>query len=272
MVMKTLRDIKARYHYGAVTLREMVITDFKLRYQNSVLGYLWSLLKPLALFAVLYVVFVKILKVGGDTPYFGIYLLLGIVIWNFFVEVTTQSLGAIVSKGDLLRKVKFPRYVVPLAPAFSALINLFFNLIVVGVFMTIAHVPLRATALLAPLPIIELFVLAVAAAFILSALYVKFRDLTHIWDVVLQAAFYGTPILYPLSIVPTRIAKLLMLNPLAQIIQDARYVLITDHTKTISVLYGGWQYRLIPITITLTVVVLASAYFRHRSRYFAEEV
>lgn len=270
--MNLWNKTKARYRYGAIMLREMVKADFKLRYQSSVLGYLWSLLKPMALFTVLYIVFVRILKIGGDVPNFGISLLLGIVVWTFFVEVTTQSLGSIVGKGDLIRKVMFPRYVIALAPVFSAMINLVFNLIIVAIFMFAAGISINTGSILVIPLIIELFLLTAAMAVILSATYVKFRDLTHIWDVVLQAAFYATPILYPLSLVPAKAAKILMVNPLAQIIQDMRYVLISDQTQTIGSVYGHGYYRLIPIGISVSVACLAVAYFKHRSKYLAEEV
>jgi ABC-2 type transport system permease protein len=267
-----MKSVVSRYQYSWILLRQLVITDFKLRYQGSILGYLWSLLKPLALFSILYVVFVRFLRFGGDVPYFAIYLLLGVVLWSYFVEVTSQSLTAIVGRGELLRKLNFPRYVIVLSVAASALINLLLNLLVVFFFMFLTKVPVGPQIALLPVLILELFALAVALGFLLSALYVRFRDLSYIWEVGLQAAFYATPILYPLGIVPDKIAKLLLLNPLAQIIQDSRYVMVTPHSQTISSLYGAKWPWLIPIGITLAAVIMATAYFRRVSRYFAEEV
>jgi len=267
-----IKSIKQRYRYTIILLKQLVKTDFKLRYQNSVLGYLWSLLRPLALFAILYVIFVKFLKVGNGIPHYPIYLLLGIVLWNFFAEVTTSSVGAIVSKGDIMRKINFPRYVIVLSGSFSALINLFLNLIVVGVFMIIAGVTLRPVAILAPLLIVELFVFSLAIAFFLSAAFVRFRDISYIWEVIMQGAFYATPILYPISLIPVNAAKILLLNPVAQIIQDLRFVLITDQTKTIGQLYGTKLIRLVPLGITIAVSIIAVIYFKRRSRYFAEDV
>ncbi len=261
-----------RYRYSFVLLRQLVITDFKLRYQGSVLGYLWSLLKPLMLFSILYVVFVKFLRIGAGLPHYPIYLLLGVVVWYYFVEVTSMSLGAIVGRGDLMRKLNFPRYVIVLSIALSALINLFFNLIVVGAFIIAADIDPRPAALLAPLLILELFVVSTAAGFILSAFYVRFRDLSYIWDVVLQGAFYATPILYPLAAVPTDYAKWLLLNPLAQIIQDLRYALITEQTPTIAQYFSAEWVSLIPITFVVILGIVAAQYFRRRSRSFAEEV
>jgi ABC-2 type transport system permease protein len=121
-------------------ISELVRTDFKLRYQGSVLGYAWSLLRPLLLFVILYIVFVKFLKLGTGIPHFPVYLLLGIVIWNFFVEMTVQSLGSIVGRGDLIRKIRIPRWTIVFSSSISALINFFLNLIVIAIFMLINHV------------------------------------------------------------------------------------------------------------------------------------
>lgn len=153
---------------------------------------------------ILYVVFVVVLKTGGDVPHFGVYLLLGIILWNYFVEVTTGSIGSIVGKGDILRKVNFPRYVIVLAGSFSALINLSLNLLVVSLFMWLGKAEPNHYALLFPLLIAELFVFALAVSFILSAAYVTFRDLNYIWEVIVQAAFYATPILYAFSYVTSK--------------------------------------------------------------------
>ena len=267
-----INNLIKRYRYSVILLRQLVITDFKLRYQNSVLGYLWSLLRPLALFVILYIVFTKFLKVGDQIPYFAVYLLLGIILWNFFVEVTSGSVSVIVNKGDLLRKINFPKYVIVVASSVAALINLFLNLIVVAVFMILSGIEFRVDGLLFLLLIVELFIFSLAIAFFLSAVFVRFRDISYIWEVALQGGFYATPILYPLSLVPVVAARILMLNPIAQIVQDTRFVLITDKTQTISMVYGTPLARLIPIAIVLVFVVISVSYFKARSRFFAEEV
>ena len=264
--------LEARFRYPFILLRQLIKTDFKLRYQGSVLGYVWSLLRPLALFLILYVVFVRFLRIGGNIPHYPVYLLLGIVFWNYFTEVTIGSVSAIVARGDLLRKINFPRYVIVLAGSFSALINLSLNLLVIGLFMWVSHIDLRAGAVLLPLLIFELFVFSLAIAFFLSAVFVRFRDISYIWEVIMQGAFYATPILYPLSAIPAGAAKLLILSPVAQVIQDARYVLVTDQAQTISFLYGNHWIRLVPAGIALLTVVVSVTYFRKRSRYFAEDV
>ncbi len=267
-----MQNLKQRYRYSAILLKQLVKTDFKLRYQGSFLGYIWSLLRPLAIFVILYIVFTKFLSIGKGVPNYPIYLLLGIVLWNFFIEVTTGSVSIIVSSGEMIRKINFPKYVIILANSFSALINLLLNLIIVAAFMFINNVDLRATAILFPLLILELFVFSLALAFFLSAAFVRFRDVSYIWEVLMQGAFYATPIIYPLALIPVVAAKIIMLNPVAQIIQDARYVLVTDQAQTINQIWGTQSIRLVPYSIVLVSVLVATLYFRARSKYFAEEV
>jgi ABC-2 type transport system permease protein len=258
-----------------ILLRELVITDFKLRYQGSVLGYLWSLLKPLMLFAILYVVFVKFLKFGQDVEHFPVYLLLGLVLWGFFVEATTQGMSAIVNRGDLIRKINFPKYIIVISGTVSALINLGLNLIVVFIFMLFNGVQLHRSLLLFPLDILELYLFALALAFLLAAAFVKYRDLAYIWEVGLQAAFYATPIIYPLSKVTeysSQAATLVMLNPLAQIIQDARYHLVTHQTPTLYSLSQNALLTAVPLIIVLLMVAWSAMYFHRSSPTFAENV
>ncbi len=269
-VKDLLKRIRIRYRYPLILLRAMVVTDFKLRYQASLLGYLWTILKPLAIFTILYIVFVKFLKLGEGVPYYAVYLLFGIVAWGFFTELTSQGLTSIVQRANLMRKIAFPRYVVVLSVGASVLISFVLNMVVIVIFMGLGRVPVRVDILwLLPL-FVELVAISLALAFFLSAFYVRFRDIDYIWGVFMQAAFYATPILYPLTLVPERYARILILNPMAQIVQDARYVLVTDQTQTISQLYGTHWARAIPICITLLLGIASVIYFRRRSRAFAE--
>lgn len=184
-----MHKLKQRYRYSIILLKQLVKTDFKLRYQGSVLGYLWSLLRPLFMFAILYLIFGVFLKAKGNIPHYPAYLLLGILLWNFFAEITTGSVGAIVGKGDLLRKVNFPKYVIILATSFSAFINLILNFVVFGIVMVLTGVDAGWHSLLI-LPLVgELFIISVGLAFFLSALFVRFRDITYIWEVIMQAGF-----------------------------------------------------------------------------------
>lgn len=254
-------------------LSELVRTDFKLRYQGSALGYLWSLLRPLLIFLILYLVFVKFLKLGTGIPHYPVYLLLGIVVWNFFVEMTMQSLTSIVGRGDLIRKVKIPRWIIVVSSSLSALINFLLNLLVVLVFILFSHVGLLDTAFWLPLVFIELYIFALGLSFFFAAVYVKFRDLSYIWEVCLQAGFYATPILYPISRIKSlTIQKILLINPVAQIVQAARYSIITHQTITVNKIFNGGFYQYIPFLIIIIVVIVGVLFFRKQSRYFAEEI
>lgn len=254
-------------------LSELVRTDFKLRYQGSVLGYAWSLLRPLLLFLILYVVFVQILKFGGDVPHFPIYLLLGIVLWTFFNEMTSQSLGSVVGRGDLIRKIRIPRWMIVFSTSISAIINLLLNLLVVGVFLVVNQVDFSWSMLWLPLIILEIYLFALGISLFLSAAFVKYRDIIYIWEVVLQGAFYLTPILYSLSLIPNELfQKILLLNPMAQAIQDARYSAVTHETITVHSLFNGGWYALIPFVIVILVLVGGTLYFKKESKYFAENI
>lgn len=257
-----------------ILLRELVITDFKLRYQGSALGYAWSILKPLFLFAILYIIFDKFLSLGRDIEHFPVYLLLGVVLWTFFAEATNLGLQSIISRGDLIRKINFPKYIIVISGTVSSLINLAFNLIVVFAFIIINGVDLSWDALLIVPLIVELYVFALAIAFLLAALNVKLRDVGYLWEIFMQAAFYATPVIYPLQMVLEKsvgAAKILMLNPAAQIIQDARYVLVTDNTITIWKLFSDWKV-FVPFIIVIILLIVASIYFRTHSKSFAEEI
>lgn len=257
-----------------ILLRELVVTDFKLRYQGSILGYLWSLLKPLMLFAILYVVFIHFMRFGNNGEHFAVQLLLGIVMWTFFIEATNQGMNAIVGRGDLIRKINFPKYIIVVSGTISALINLLLNLIVVFIFILANGVTLSWTLLLFPVVILELYIFALAIAFLLSALFVKFRDISHIWEVLMQGLFYATPIIYPLAMVikvNETAAKALLLSPVAQVIQDARYTAIAHSVQTTWNFVGG-VYVAIPLAIVALTVLAAILYFRKNQKYFAENV
>lgn len=266
-----LLDMKYLTKKNRAILREMVSTDFKVRYQGSTLGYVWSLLRPLLQFATLYIIFVYVFKLGRGVEHFPVYLLFGIVLWNFFGEATSTGMTAVVSNGDLLRKISIPRFLVVISTSISAVINFCLNLIVVLIAAVINGVhPSVHWFLLIPL-FIELFIFSQAMAFFLCALFVKFRDINYIWEVIMQAAFYGTPILYGMQMVPERYQTWLLLNPMAQIIQDARHAFIG---KTAVI---GWdimavRYAIIPLVIVVVAAIFSTIYFKRQSKEFAENL
>jgi len=254
-------------------ISELVRTDFKLRYQGSVLGYAWSLLRPLLLFIILYIVFVKFLKLGASIPHYPVYLLLGIVMWNFFLEMTTQSLGSIVGRGDLIRKIRIPRWIIIFSSSLSAVINLLLNMVVIIIFMILNHVDLLVTTLWLPVILSEVYMFALGLSLFLSAMFVKFRDIGYIWEVILQAGFYLTPILYPLALIPNvTFQKIILLNPMAQAIQDARWSSITHETLIPHTVFQNGWYMYIPFVIVIASLAGGLLYFRKESKYFAENI
>lgn len=266
-------NLKQRYAYSFVLLKQLIKTDFKLRYQGSVLGYLWSLLKPLAMFTVLYFVFARFLKIGAGIPHYAIYLLAGIVLFNYFIELTTGAISSVVAKGDLIRKINFPKYVIVLASSASAVINLGFNAIIITLFILIFGADTSWWAIVAvPVIILEITVLGIGLGLIMSALFVKYKDIAYMWEVTSQALFYATPILYPITLIPVVAQKILILNPLAQAIQDFRYFVVSQDAAQIQDIISMRPARLIPIGITIAIFVIGVIYFRKKSKYFAEEV
>lgn len=253
-------------------LREMVSTDFKVRYQNSVLGYLWSLLKPLFLFAILYVVFTYIIPLGKDVEHFPVYLLTGIVLWNFFTEATMLGASSVVSRSDLIRKISIPRYLVVLSSSVSALINLGISLVVVLLFALLNGVAPRWEWILVFLVIFELFVFSLGIAFLLATAFVKYRDITYVWEIILQAGFYASAIIFPLTMVPSELHKWFFLNPIVQIIQDARFLIIGS--EDIVTIWGAVSVLgvMIPFLVIMAFCLWGVLYFKRRSKYFAEDI
>lgn len=260
-----------------ILLKELTKTDFKLRYQGSVLGYLWALLKPLLMFAIMYIIFGHFLRLGSDIPHYPVYLLTGTVLWSFFTECTNQGIQAIVQRGDLIRKVSFPKYIITVSATGTALINLAINLVVVVVFALINGVAPSWHWLLVVFSILELYLLSLGIAFFLGAINVKYRDISSIWEVLIQALFYAIPIIYPITMV-TQVSVLagtvIMLNPIAQVIQDVRYNLITSESATTWNMLSAehWWLGLVPLSVVAVVFVTGALVFRKRSKYFAEEV
>lgn len=277
--MEQLRKrLASRYRYSCILLKELVKTDFKLRYEGSWLGIAWSVLKPLMLFAVMYVVFVRFLKFSDGTVTYPIVLLCGISLWNFFSEATTMGMQAVVTKGDILRKINFPKYITVVAATMGSLISLAINMGVVIIFGLFSHAHFTWRIILVPLNIAELYMLALGIAMILATLFVWFRDMQHIWEVVLQALFYAVPIIYPISMIQTMspqygrtISKLMMMNPAAQAIMDVRHNLISpENVPTIWTMINTWYIQLIPLTITMLLFGFGILLFRRYNYKFAE--
>ncbi|MCU9533743.1 MULTISPECIES: ABC transporter permease [Streptococcus] len=257
-----------------IILKEMIKTDFKLRYQGSLIGHLWSILKPMLLFTIMYLVFVRFLRFDDGTPHYAVSLLLGMVTWNFFTEATSMGMLSIVSRGDLLRKINFPKEIIVISSVLGATINYFINLLVVLVFAFINGVDIGiGIFILLPL-FFELFLFATGIAFILSTLFIKYRDMGPIWEVILQAGMYSTPIIYSITYIIQRghtlVAKIMMLNPLAQIIQELRHFIVYSGAEINWDLFENKIFTVIPIVISISSFFIGYYIFKKNSKKFAE--
>jgi ABC-2 type transport system permease protein len=211
------------------------------------------------MFAIMYIVFAKLLKIGNDIPHYPVYLLVGTSMWSFFTECTSQGMQSIILRGDLLRKISFPKYIVVVSATLTAIINMLINLVVVVIFALINGVTPSITWLLVPLSLIELYALSLGIAFLLGAINVKYRDVTSIWDVLIQAMFYCVPIIYPISMVADSsiiAAKIILLNPISQAVQDIRHNLITTDTITTWSYISTDLYKFIPIILIFHIDII----------------
>ena len=195
--------------------------------------------------------------------------------WSFFTECTSQGIQAIVNRGDLLRKISFPKYIVVVSATLTAVINMLINLGVVIIFALINGVtPNWGWILIIP-AVLELYFLSLGIAFLLGSINVKYRDITSIWDVLIQALFYAVPIIYPITMVISTseiAAKIILLNPISQAIQDIRFELITHETITTWGYLNNIFFAIIPILVTISLLIIGAIVFRRKSKFFAEEV
>ncbi|MEX2447408.1 MAG: ABC transporter permease [Solirubrobacterales bacterium] len=250
----------------------MSVTEFKRVYFGTVLGYLWSLVRPLMLFGVLLFVFTQIFRIGSQVPNYPVLLLLGIVLFTFFSEATQNSVGSVVAQEGIVRKTQFPRLVIPLVVVLTAAFNLSLNLLVVFVFILAWGVDPTWTWLLLAPALVFLFAITTAMSMLLSVMFVRFRDVLIIWAVAAQVLFYATPILYPIEIVPESYQQWLFVNPLAVIFEQIR-VWVLDPSAPTAVDVVGGVAGLIPATaIFVGVCVLAVWAFNREAPRIAENL
>jgi ABC-2 type transport system permease protein len=259
-----------RFVHLAVTL---AITDFKLRFFGSALGYFWQLVRPMLLFGVLYVVFTNFVKLGGEVPHYPVVLLANIVLFTFFAD-GAGAVSSVVDREALVRKIQFPRMAIPVSVALTAGFNLCLNLLVVAVFALASGVEPRWSWLQAPVLVLLLAVLVLGLAMLLSAAYVRFRDVKPIWDVSAQLLFYATPVIYAVETIDVdqRIKEGLLLSPLAAILQQFRHAVIDPSAPTAAAAAGGAARLLIPAGILVAIAVGGYLVFDRMAPRIAEEL
>ncbi len=253
----------------------LATTDFKLRYFGSVLGYLWSLVRPLLFFAVLFVMFTKVFHAGAGVPHYAVYLLTSIMLWTFFIETTAGSVQCLLTREGLLRKMRFPRLVIPLSVGLTAMFNLAINFIVVFAFALATGVTPRVGWLeLIPL-VLLLSTLAVGVGMLLSVLYVRFRDVQPIWDVVTQVLFYASPIIYTAAKyreVSVKTEHLAMINPIAAILTQMHQAFVDPNAPGAAAAIGGTARLLLPLGIIVGVFALGLWFFNREAPRIAENL
>ena len=248
----------------------IAVNEFRRSYLGTALGYLWSLARPLLLFAVLLTVFTQAFDLGERVQQYPLLLLLNIVLFGFFQEATTQAVSSIVNQEAIVRKTQFPRLVIPLAVVLTSVFNLGLNLVVVFAFILAFGVGPMWTWLLLPVLLLALFAFTTAVAATLAALFPRFRDTAIIWSVAATALFYATPVLYPLDILPDPLRELLALNPLAPLFELARkWVIDPDAPWPVAFDSLAW---LVPAAIFAVVCLLAAWIFRREAPRIAEEL
>jgi ABC-2 type transport system permease protein len=267
-----LRDVRGPSALGGGVKRSLellwliAVTEFKRTYFGTVLGYLWSLCRPLLLFAVLLAVFTHVIRLGSQVAHYPQFLLLNIVLFGFFQEATGTAVGSVLSQEAVVRKTQFPRLVIPLAVVLTSIFNLGLNLLVVFVFLLAGGIAPRWSWLLLAVVLLALFVLTTAVAMILSSLFPRFRDIGIIWGVFSTALLYATPVLYPIQHASGTIGTVLALNPLAPLFELTRRWVITPGAPV----RAGTASVLVPIALFVGICVLAVWVFNREAPRIAE--
>jgi ABC-2 type transport system permease protein len=255
-------------------------TEFKLRFFGSVLGYVWTLMRPLLLFGVLWVFFTKIAHVNdgkaAGEEFYGAQLLGSIVLFTFFAEATAGSVRSVVDRENLVRKIHFPRLVIPCSVVLLALFNLGMNLIVVLLFAVSAGVRPMLSWLELPLIVTLIVVFALGLAMLLSAMFVHFRDIQPIWEVFSQILFYASPVIISIETVTKQLdptlLRIYMLNPLAVVLQQFRHAMVTNATPSAATVLGGWTSLLGALAIVVVVFVVGFTVFHRAAAKIAENL
>jgi ABC-2 type transport system permease protein len=262
--------------YYTRVLRVVGAIDFKAKYAGAALGYLWSFVKPLAYFGVLWLVFAHLLRTANQTHDFTLFLLIGILLFTFFSDTVGVMLPSIVDGGSILRRLAFPPILIPLSASVGVCITLVGNICALVIFIAVQRVTPSLEWCLVPLLLLELYIFSVGIGLLVSAFYVRFRDVKQIWDLAVQLLFFASAIFYPVGILPDWAQKVAFLNPFVQVMQDIRHAILGGSSGpndlTAADVYSGAGGRIIPILMTGVIFLGALVFFRRQGKYFAERV
>jgi ABC-type polysaccharide/polyol phosphate transport system ATPase subunit/ABC-type polysaccharide/polyol phosphate export permease len=247
--------------------------EYRLKYADTVLGYAWAVLRPLATFAAMYVVFTRVAHFNNGVSHYAVYLLSTIVLWTFFLDATNTAVFSLVRQAELLRKLPMPRIAIPLSVVLRALLDLGMNLVAVAVFLAIAGIPARVTWLELPLLIFALALIATAIALLTSAVYVRLRDIDKLWSMLAQILFYASPILYVATSIPRDLRGYVMaLNPLAAIFTQMRHALLDPTAPSAVSAAGGWPRLLVAFAVVAVLLGAGVLAFQRIAPQAAEEL
>jgi len=250
----------------------LAVTDWKLRFYGSALGYVWTLARPFAFFGVVYVVFTEIANVGDEVQNYGVYILYGLVLFGFFAETTSACVTSLIARENLLRKMRFPRIVVPLSVVLSALLNLGMTMVAVFIF-TLANGIWPTWSWLELIPLVALLaLLATGVGMLLSVLYIRFRDVQPIWEVGTQMLFYASPVLYVATMVPENIQRAYLANPIAAILTQVRHAIVDPTAPSLATAMGDPVRVLIPLGVVALAFGLGLYVFLRRASRIVEEL
>jgi ABC-2 type transport system permease protein len=261
--------------YYLRVLRVVGVIQFKAKYAGAVLGYIWSLVKPLAYFGVLWLVFAHLLRTANQTQDFALFLLIGILLFTFFTDTVGVMLPSIVHGGSILRRLSFPPILIPLSASVGICITFLVNISAIVVLIALSRVAPRIEWLVVPLLLVELYAFCLGVGLLFAALYVRFRDVSQIWELGSQLLFFASAIFYPIGILPEWAQKIAFLNPFVQVMQDIRHAILGSggpNDLTASAVYAGAGGRVIPIVLVCLILGGALLFFRREGRYFAERV
>jgi ABC-2 type transport system permease protein len=250
----------------------LAVTEWRLRFYGSFLGYLWSLARPFLLFGVIYVVFVEFAKIGDGVHGYAVYILFAMVLFQFFGEITTTSVSSLTTRENMLRKIRFPRLVIPLAIALTALFNLGMTLVAVVVFAIVSGIYPTWTWIELPLLVAILLVFALGVGMLLSVLYVRYRDIQPIWEVFSQALFYASPVLYMAAMVPQSFQRPYLANPIASVLTEMRHAVVDPSAPPVWVAIGGVERLLVPGGIVVFAFALGWLVFNRAAPKIAENL
>ncbi|MTD46235.1 hypothetical protein GKE82_18560 [Conexibacter sp. W3-3-2] len=269
---RTITSRRGEIRRTANLVWTLAVTDFRLRFYGSVLGVLWTLIRPFAFFGVIYFVFTEIASLDANVENYGVYILFAMVLFSFFAEVTLNSVRSLVDRENLLRKMSFEPVVIPLSVLVTGLLNLATTLCAVLIFALANGIYPSLDWLQLPAIVVALALLATGVGMLLSALYVHYRDVFPIWEVFSQILFYASSVLFVATSVPASYRAEFLLNPISALFAQMRHAVIDQDAPTAATIIGGYPRLLIPMGVIVVIFGFGVLVFRRASPRIAENL